>query len=180
MNYYYINGQGQQVGPVDKDALRYAGITPDTMVWFEGAPDWLRASNVPELADVLHNGFRQPQYGPQQYGQQPRYYGPQQYGPPQYGPQNGNYRGNMPQKPENYMWLAIATTILCCLPLGIVSIIFASKSTSCWERGDYNGAKQNANLAKTWGIASAITVAVGLILYFLFYSAFLGSILSEY
>lgn len=47
--YYYLNAQGQQMPPVDFEGLRQAGITPDTMVWFEGLTDWKRAAEIPEL-----------------------------------------------------------------------------------------------------------------------------------
>lgn len=53
-------------------------------------------------------------------------------------------------KPNNYLALAILSTIFCCLPFGIVSIVFASKVDSQWNAGDYNGAMESARKAKTW------------------------------
>lgn len=43
-------------------------------------------------------------------------------------------------KPPNYLALAIITTILCCLPLGIVSIVFSTQVNSKYAIGDYDGA----------------------------------------
>lgn len=172
MNYYYINAQGQQVGPVDKQGLRYAGITPDTMVWFEGAPEWVRASSVPDLADLLtpQSNYGQPY---SQYGQQQNQYG--QYGQ-QYGPRQP-YGNNMPPKPQNYLWLGIVTTCLCCFPAGIVSIVYASKSNSSWYAGDYQGAVDNAKTALTWGIVSAaVTFFIGILYVILVAIGVSGSI----
>lgn len=43
-SYYYQNSDAQATGPVSLDELRqflHGGtITPDTLVWKEGAPDW--------------------------------------------------------------------------------------------------------------------------------------------
>lgn len=55
-----------------------------------------------------------------------------------------------PAKPSNYLALAILSTIFCCLPFGIVSIVFASKVDNQWYNGDYNGAMESARKAKTW------------------------------
>ena len=56
-----------------------------------------------------------------------------------------------PQAPIN-TWLvpAILATIFCCLPFGIVSIIFASKANSSLSIGDFQQAQENASKAKTW------------------------------
>ena len=52
MEYYYNQG-GQPVGPVDLDALRSVGLTPNTLVWHEGMTDWQQACELPELADLF-------------------------------------------------------------------------------------------------------------------------------
>lgn len=69
-------------------------------------------------------------------------------------------------KPKSYLALAIISTILCCLPLGIVSIVFAAKVDNSWNAGDFFGAEDFSRKAKRWGIAAVITGLVGGILYF--------------
>ena len=50
---YYIIEDNQQAGPFTLDQLRSRGIGHDTSVWTEGMPNWLPASQIPELQQVL-------------------------------------------------------------------------------------------------------------------------------
>lgn len=69
--------------------------------------------------------------------------------------------------PPNHLPWAIATTILCCLPAGVVSIVFAAQVNSKWQAGDHAGAMKASNNAKTWAIVSAVLgVIVGVIYFF--------------
>lgn len=70
-------------------------------------------------------------------------------------------------KPDNNMVWAILSTILCCLPLGIVAIVKASKVDGLWHRGDYIGAQNAANEAKQWSIWSAVAAIIFLVCYFI-------------
>lgn len=47
-------------------------------------------------------------------------------------------------------------TLCCCLPLGIVSIVYASKINSLQNAGDYEGAKAAAKKAKIFMIVGAV------------------------
>ena len=51
--YYYLDNNGTQQGPVDKNLLRSLGVTADTMVWKKGMEQWVKASLVPELRPIL-------------------------------------------------------------------------------------------------------------------------------
>ena len=70
-------------------------------------------------------------------------------------------------KPDNNMVWAILTTLLCCLPLGIVSIVKASKVDGLYNSGDYNGAVEAANSAKNYAIYSAICSGVVVVICFI-------------
>lgn len=50
--YYYLHNN-QQVGPVPMDQLASKPITPTTLMWAEGMPDWIPANQIPELQAVL-------------------------------------------------------------------------------------------------------------------------------
>jgi hypothetical protein len=85
--------------------------------------------------------------------------GPPYGGVPGYG---GGYAGGPP--PDNYLVWAILSTILCCLPLGIVSIVFSTQVNSKWALGDYAGAQDSSRKAKNFAIYAAIgSLVVGLL-----------------
>lgn len=56
--------------------------------------------------------------------------------------------------PPNYLVWAILSTILCCLPFGIVSIVYAAQVNSKWQVGDVTGANIASKNAKTWAWVS--------------------------
>jgi hypothetical protein len=43
-------------------------------------------------------------------------------------------------KPDNYLVWAILSTLFCCLPLGVASIVFAAQVDGKYNSGDYAGA----------------------------------------
>ncbi len=84
---------------------------------------------------------------------------------------------NRPPKPPSYLALAIISTVLCCLPAGIVSIVYATKVNDAYMNEDYQGAINASKNAKTWGIVSVGIALLGWILYVaIFGIAFLGAI----
>jgi hypothetical protein len=68
--------------------------------------------------------------------------------------------------PPNYLVWAILTTILCCLPFGIVSIIYAAQVNSKWMTGDYEGARISSKNAKIWAWVSFGAAILGAIVWF--------------
>lgn len=61
-----------------------------------------------------------------------------------------------PTPPPNYLAIAILSTIFCCLPTGIISIIYAAQVNSKWTSDDFTGAQIASNNAKTWAIVSIV------------------------
>ena len=55
-------------------------------------------------------------------------------------------------KPDNNMLWAILSTVFCCLPLGIVSIVYASKVNGLYTAGNYDEAQAAADKAKNWAM----------------------------
>lgn len=73
----------------------------------------------------------------------------------------------LPPMPDNYLALAIISTIFCCLPFGVVSIVYATQVESLYLQGRYEEAVDKSNKAFKWAIASAATVAAIMMLYVL-------------
>ena len=98
------------------------------------------------------------QNGGYNYGQpNGQYNGGNQFGGNQYG-------GGQPQKQISgtpYLIFSILVTLCCCIPLGIVSIVYASKINSLQKMGDYEGAKAAAKKAKIFMIVGAIGGLIG-------------------
>ncbi|MBT2767865.1 MULTISPECIES: CD225/dispanin family protein [unclassified Stenotrophomonas] len=69
-----------------------------------------------------------------------------------------------PQVPNNLVW-AILTTLFCCLPAGIVSIVYAAQVNGKLAAGDIAGAQESSNNAKKWAMWSAIIGVVAIVLY---------------
>jgi hypothetical protein len=77
------------------------------------------------------------------------------------------------REPDNYLVWAILVTVLCCLPFGIVSIVYSTKVSGLWTQGRYAEAQSAANNAKKWAIIGAIAgvaayVIVGILYAFVF------------
>ena len=83
----------------------------------------------------------------------------------------------MPQTIPNYLVHSIIATVLCCLPTGIVGIIYASQVNSKLAIGDYAGAKKASDSAKLWSI---ISVGVGLVVLVIYIIIVVASGTSTY
>jgi hypothetical protein len=91
---------------------------------------------------------------------------PPGYAPPPYPPQGFSPAGaaSIP----NHLVAAILTTLFCCMPFGIVSIVYAAQVNTKIAAGDYAGAMQASQSAKTWswvsfglGLAFGILYVIG-------------------
>nr|WP_243859644.1 CD225/dispanin family protein [Amycolatopsis arida] len=67
--------------------------------------------------------------------------------------------------PDNNLVWGILTTIFCCLPFGIVSIVKASQVNTLWAQGFAAEAHKAADDARTWAIWSAAATGIVLVLY---------------
>ena len=74
---------------------------------------------------------------------------------------------NNPVVSNNLVW-AILSTLFCCLPLGIDSIVHAAKVNGLLAAGDVAGAREAADKAKKWAIWSALSLVVLAVLYIIF------------
>ena len=156
MNQYYYSDGYQNFGPFTLEELRDKKIGPETLVWYEGLPEWKKAREVPEMATLLGASTTPPP--PPASGPQPQ---PRPQAP-------GGYR------PKNWLVESILVTILCCLPFGIIGIINASKVDSAFASGDIAGAEKAAAEAAKWTKIGFFVGLSVLVLYFIYIFAVVG------
>lgn len=83
--------------------------------------------------------------------------------------QNGAQpQGQKPLPPNNYLVWAILVTVFCCVPFGIVSIVYSSKVDAAYNAGNYDEAYNLSRQARNWMNASWITGLSAAVLYVLF------------
>ena len=67
----------------------------------------------------------------------------------------------------NYLPQAILVTLFCCLPFGIVAIIYAAQVNAKFQAGDYEGAVTASDNAKKWcWISFAVGIPLTLFWFF--------------
>lgn len=119
--YYILNGSEQQ-GPLQIEQLR-GRVTPQTLVWREGLPDWIRAGDLPELSGLLvHEGAVPP-------------------------PTQGQTVGT---KPKDYLVESILVTLFCCMVFGILGIVYSVQANSAFSSGNITAANEFSAKAKQW------------------------------
>jgi len=97
--------------------------------------------------------------------------------PPPPPPPYGGYGapGSVSPPPPNYLVWAILSTVLCFLPLGVVSIVFSTQVNSKWAMGDWAGAQEASKKAKNFAIWSAIAWVVLGVLSMIFFFGLLAT-----
>lgn len=112
---------------------------------------------------------------PEWQGQQPGWQGQPPAGWP--APQQG---WPAQREPDNHLVWAILCTVLCCLPFGIVSIVYSTKVSGLWAQGRYPEAQAAADNAKKWAIIGAVVgvaaYVIGVVLWFAMFAAIISSI----
>lgn len=178
---YFVIINGVQAGPFPKDRLATAGLQPDSFVWRQGLPDWVKAESLPELADIFMNdsafgGYARPEEtvnpyaGQYPYGQRPPYGGPQ----PPYSQHPDPYSiyGRDPQPIQHTNWLpwAIIGTIFgalfSCIGMifGIIGITKANAANRFYNEGfEENGNMSNSS-ARTMTIIALVLGGIGFVL----------------
>ena len=82
-----------------------------------------------------------------------------------------NQNENSPMCPKTWLVESILTTIFCCLPLGIMGIVYSSSVESRYINGDYEGARKKSAKANEMVILSFV---FGIIWYFIMLIILIG------
>ena len=116
-----------------------------------------------------------PYRGPEPIEQEP---------PPDTASGYGSYRapGTYPAQIPNYLITAILVTLFCCVPFGIISIVYAAQVNGKVALGDIEGALRTSRSAKKWAWISfgvGLVITVGWILYFIVGATALDGVVPE-
>lgn len=147
--YYYIMPDNRRGGPVLPERFAEKGITVDTLVWKQGMDDWTPAGKIEELKPYVMPsvGSAEDKYE-QSLSSKPN------------RTHTMYFNGNALPKPDNNMLGAVLSTICCCVPLGIVAIIKASKVNTLYYSGQYEEAVLMADRARKWSIWALVAGVV--------------------
>lgn len=151
--YYYIMPDNRRGGPVLPERFAEKGITVDTLVWKQGMDDWTPAGKIEELKPYVMPsvGSAEDKYE-QSLSSKPN------------RTHTMYFNGNALPKPDNNMLGAVLSTVCCCLPLGIVAIIKASKVNTLYYSGQYEEAVLMADSARKWSIWALVAGVVSSII----------------
>lgn len=132
---YHVTRNDQQLGQYEQDALvgliRQGQFLPGDLCWTEGMSEWQT------LQQVFPHEFAGAASPP---------------GIPAIPPTPVSPAlGGTPPKIDNYLTQSILITLCCCLPFGIVAIVFSSQVNSKLLAGDIAGAQKASDNAKMWG-----------------------------
>ena len=175
-NYYYTDGN-EKFGPFTLEELKGKKITRNTLVWYSDLLDWKRAGEIPELQELLSIGppdikpevkefteikIKNVRTGKIENVSQKRYneiietYGEKNFAILAYLDEHGEPIGEnslLEEKygpPKSYLTESILVTLFCCLPFGIVGIVYASKVNSQFRAGNYTAAEESSKNANKW------------------------------
>ncbi|MEG2317787.1 MAG: CD225/dispanin family protein [Rikenellaceae bacterium] len=138
--YYFIDVDGKNSMPVVRAYFKEHGINPMSWVWFDGLPEWVEARDVPSLEPYLSNTVKV------------SYANVEREDPYLKPPKPKLHNGSMPEAktPRSWLFEAIVVTILCFMPFGIVSIIYAARVKPLWKHLKYADAVESSLSALLW------------------------------
>ncbi|MCM1347868.1 MAG: CD225/dispanin family protein [Firmicutes bacterium] len=168
MNYWIVIDR-QKFGPLTLEEVRRMPLKRDSLVWHTGLPTWVHAEAVPELAGLFRAEEPEavcPEHEEVQTQAAPTYVAPPPPAPLRRpAPPAPPVR---PPKPPTYFGWCVASIILCCLIPGIVAVIYSSKVTTYYERGQYAEAQKASESAELWLILAFTLGLVAAPFQFLF------------
>lgn len=182
---YWIVINNKQAGPFELEQLRGLPVLPNTPVWHEGLPQWIPAAQVPEIvalfrpaqtnapesettsksteSEISDNADTQQDTATESddtaiVEKKSNESTPTQHAFEQERQQQQQQNVDT-ECPASCLGWAIASTLLCCMLLGIVAIIYSAKVKSRYNSGDIKGAEKASETAQ-WLIILAITLGL--------------------
>lgn len=176
LKYYYIdNISKQQCGPFTSQELLSKNIQPETMVWRSGMPDWMQAGKVQDLSFLFHDTITAPQAAPEKgridltknatIREKTSHSG---YNNPSVSNTSNNIGSSFDDiipLPKNWLIEAIILSVICCSPVSVVGIYYASQVESRYAARDFKGSVSSSNSARNWALLGMLFWPVCYILF---------------
>lgn len=163
---YWIVVNRTHAGPYTVEQLKELGIARDTYAWHRGLPQWVAASEIPELAAALWPAEAEV-VATETAAEPVRLTPPVPPAParsmaamaaPVPAPQAVAVEAPEGEEcPPTYLWWAIVVTVLFSLPFGVVAIVFAGQVKKQWRDGDFAGARRSAERVFWFSIIGFVT-----------------------
>ncbi len=167
MKKYWIIENGKPIGPFTASELKVRrDFTPGLPVWYSGLPDWTTVGELPELSILLPEeeisqpheqqikekessveeqnlGFNSNWIRPQQEPVQPKV----------------SFVVEKTKQPPTYVGWNIFMTLCCCLPVGLIGLVYGSTVNRRWLSGDIEGAQKASDIA-AWCLILSIVLSL--------------------
>lgn len=171
MKKYWIIENGKPIGPFTSSELKVRrDFTSKLPVWYSGLPDWTTVGELPELSVLLpEEEVSQPQEQVEEETLDSQQVKTEQ--PENFGSGNGWIPRQQPEQPKvslvieknkqppTYVGWNILMTICCCLPLGLIGLIYGSTVNRRWISGDTEGAQKASDIA-AWCLILSIVLSL--------------------
>lgn len=155
--YFYSDGK-EQFGPFTYEELIEKDIQQDTLVWYSGLESWIPAREAEDLKGLF------PSIPPPIINLDEEELKSENKELANENIQRGTgHRG----LPKTWLVESILVTIFCCLPFGVVGIVFASQVESKYNSGDVLGAEKASQSAGMWTKISFGTGLAFILIYFI-------------
>ena len=139
----FVGKNDEQYGPFTvnqiNESIAKGEFSLEDLGWYEGLDEWKPLRNIEGIIDaaVIASNVSS---------------------------SSNNANSTSEHVPRNLVW-GILSTLCCCLPLGIVSIVYASKVEGYVFAGDIETAKENSKKAAMWAWISFGVSFLGFIIW---------------
>nr|MBS0036909.1 CD225/dispanin family protein [Saprospiraceae bacterium] len=163
--FYYSDGK-EQFGPFTLEELKEKGIDADTLVWYQGLESWVPAGKAPYLKEVF--GFTPPPIIKVSEEKLEEEKAKAQKAETETESTGSFSQSEISAHRMPRVWLveSILVTLFCCLPFGIVGIVFSAQVEGKYNAGDIEGAYEMSRKAGQWTKIGFFTGLAVLLAYF--------------
>lgn len=161
MLYYFIDSDGITQGPVTLNHFKENHINGHSWVWHEGLPQWVEAHTVPSLRSYMRSDL------PISFSTKKGIvdFGKERIKTPNAAILTQSEMDQLRSRiPKSWLIESILVTVFCCVPFGIVGIVYASRVATYWRKGFFAESLGAAKVAAFWvKLSVSITILIWVI-----------------